>query len=353
MSSKIKTHVVTGFLGAGKTSFLNELLKQAAFKDSAVIINEFGEVSLDHLLVEQSDDQIIELANGCICCTIRGQLIDTLQTVLERKPARIIIETTGLADPLPVLQAILHAPNINEQLEYAGLITIVDGLAGREMLKQHTEVQKQISLADLICISKLDVNVDEKQASRLQDLHDEIRLINPLAGIIDKERLLANPEILFDLTKNFEIEKPDDHAQHHHSDSHSHSDTVAQKDQIKCVTLYFEKPIERAKIDMFTQLLLSAHGPQIIRLKGLVAISGKEGPLLLQSVGSILSEPQMIDSWPSEDQTTRIVVFIEGMEEAFLQRLFQGFMGVPQIDTADADAHSNSPLTIAGFNPKL
>lgn len=334
---KIPVHVITGFLGSGKTTLLNRLLKDEVCKDSAVIINEFGETSLDHLLVEESDDQIIELANGCICCTVRGQLIDTLESVVERKPKRIIIETTGLANPLPVLQAIIHAPAINELVEFVGLMCVVDAAQGQQMIAKYDEVKKQISLADLVVITKLDV-----VKKTIENLVNDIFTINPVVKILRKEELLLAPEQYLSNRNEYFIESP---IEGHH---HAHNVNV-HSEKIKSITLKLSSAVKYSKIEMFLQLLLSAHRDHVLRIKGLVAIEGKELPLLVQSVGSILSEPEYLSAWPSNDHTTRIVIFLDGMDPEFVSRLFDGFTGVPQIDNPDDQALANSPLTVPGF----
>lgn len=337
MGNKIPTHILTGFLGSGKTTFLNALLKDPALANTAVIINEFGEAGLDHLLVEKSDDQIIELSNGCLCCTVRGQLVETLETILTKKPDRIIIETTGLADPVPVIQTLLKTPSLIEFINFGSMITIFDLVHGTKTLERHSEANKQITFADIICLSKRDLVTTEIMQLAVQKL----QALNPYAKIFDKIDFLDVPELL----AQSRIQDIEDTVDHHH---HSHNINIHNKN-ICCTTLRHDKPISENTIDMFLDLLFSAHSQHILRIKGLVNLENKSGPLLIQGVGGTLGEPSVLQKWPSKDVTTRITVFLENIEASFIQRLFAGFVGTPLIDTPDKQALTDNPLTIAGL----
>ena len=336
---KIPIFVITGFLGSGKTTLLNELLIQPIFANSAVIINEFGETSLDHYFVSSSSDEIIELANGCLCCTVRGQLIETLEMLLERNPQKIVIETSGLADPVPVLQALAANPIINGQISLSGLITVFDAVEGKARIEKHQEADRQLKLADIVCVSKLD-EVDDKP-NELAKSSTYIKSKNPHAQIIEKQELLADPATFLSSIKIQQHNKPEhDHHRAHHSD------------HITSLTLRHDKPIKRQKFEMFVDLLLSAHGEHVLRMKGLVNIAEFKGPMLLQSVASNLYEPQVLSQWPDDNHQTRIVIFLEGIETDFIQRLFDGFMDQPSIDTPDHQALTDNPLAISGVSDK-
>lgn len=335
MGPIIPTHILTGFLGSGKTTFLNALLKDKALANTAIIINEFGETSLDHLLVEKSDDQIIELSNGCLCCTVRGQLVETLETVIEKKPDRIIIETTGLADPIPIIQALLISPSLQGRISFGSMITVFDLVHGLATLKKHDEAKSQIITADVICLSKIDLASEAEKSQAVQS----IKNLDPNAKIIDKYAFLNKPEFLAQsATQDITVE-PDHH--------HSHNVNIHNKN-ICCTTLRHDKPIPKTVLDMFLDLLFSAHAPHILRLKGFVNLENKTAPLLLQGVGGILAEPTLMQSWPSKDTSTRITVFLENLEADFIQRLFAGFIGTPLVDTPDKQALTNNPLAISG-----
>lgn len=336
MNDKISTHILTGFLGSGKTTLLNALLKDPTLANTAIIINEFGETGLDHLLVEKSDDQVIELSNGCLCCTVRGQLVDTLETIIAKNPDRIIIETTGLADPVPVIQAILKTPSLVNKISYGSMITVFDLVHGIKTLDRHEEAKKQILFADIICLSKSDL-VSEAVKS---DAISKLKTFNPSTKISYKNDFLKTPEFL-NKSATQEIAAP--------SGGHQHFHNVNIHDKnICCTTLRHEKPISKTTIDMFLDLLFSAHSPHILRIKGFVNIETSTGPLLIQGVGGQLGEPTTLPSWPSSDKTTRITVFLENMDADFIQRLFSGFVGMPLIDTPDKQALTNNPLSIMG-----
>lgn len=340
MTSKVSTHILTGFLGSGKTTLLNALLKNPELANTAVIINEFGEASLDHLLVEKSDDQIIELSNGCLCCTVRGQLIDTIETILTKQPDRIVIETTGLADPVPVIQALLKTPSLVDRINFGSMITVFDLVHGIKTLERHEEAKKQVLFADIICLSKADLITTEKAS----DAINFIRSLNPNANIIDKVDFLDNPKF-FDKSATQDITPP---SSHHHHTHNINIHTNIHDENISCVTLRHDKPIAKNTIDMFLDLLFSAHSQHILRIKGFVNLEAHAGPLLIQGVGGQLGEPTTLPAWPSQDVETRIIVFLENMEAEFIERLFAGFVGMPLIDTPDKQALTDNPLSIMG-----
>ena len=349
-ADKVSVLVLTGFLGSGKTTLLNAMLKLPTLAGTAVIINEFGEISLDHHLVERTDDGIIELANGCLCCTVRGQLVDTLANLLERDPApnAIIIETTGLADPLPVLAAILSAPEICGQLSLRSLLTVFDTMAGMETLDRFEEARHQIALADRIILSKTDLADDrDGQAAIARHLGS----LNPQAVI----RTVA--EFLGEISSSGEkswlqstapathhADNPDEHAHHHH-----HHDINRHSERICCVTLKAEKPVKRAQLDLFLDLMLSAHGDHVLRIKGLVDIEGEERPLLIQAAGRRLSEPEYLPARPDGVAGTSLVVFLDGMDPSFVTDLFASATNQPSVDRADQQALADNPLAIGGM----
>jgi G3E family GTPase len=180
MRDKVPVSILTGFLGAGKSTLLNRILKDPATQDTAVVINEFGDVGIDHLLVESSGDSVIELSDGCLCCTVRGELVDTLAMLMDRMQTgrsrplkRVVIETTGLADPAPVMQAIMGNPVIAESFELDGMITVVDAVNGLSTLDNHEEARKQVAVADRLILSKtsmVDASAQDRPPLSLRDI---------------------------------------------------------------------------------------------------------------------------------------------------------------------------------------
>lgn len=374
-SDKIPVTILTGFLGAGKSTLLNRILKDPAMKDAAVIINEFGDVGIDHLLVESSGDSIIELSDGCLCCTVRGELVDTLANLMDAvqtgrvKPVkRVVIETTGLADPAPVMQAIMGNPIVAQNFELDGVVTVVDAVNGLQTLDNHEEARKQTAVADRLIVSKQSIAGDTDALMAL--LHG----LNPRAAIMDADsdeagsaRIFVNG--LYDPgTKIADVRRwlhdedeheghhdhGHDHGHHHHHHGHEHQDPhdVNRHDaSIRSFSIIEEKAIDPMALEMFIDLLRSAHGEKLLRMKAIIATSDRpERPLVLHGVQSIFHPPVRLAAWPDpEDRRTRMVLITKDLPEAFVKDLFDAFLGKPRIDTPDRAALSDNPLAIPGM----
>lgn len=381
--------ILTGFLGAGKTTLLNRLLKHPDLTDTAVIINEFGEIGIDHLLVERSGDGIIELSDGCLCCTIRGELVDTLADLMDRmqtgriKPLkRIVIETTGLADPAPVIQAVIGNPVIAHSFRLDGVITLVDAVNGLSTLAQHPESVKQAAVADRLVLTKA-MLADEATVSTLKKaLHD----LNPRAAIIDGDDpgktgpdLLAcglyNPgSKIADVGRWLSDEADhdghhhhdDDNGHHHHHHGHDHHDhahdghehvhqhahdVTRHSASIRSYAIVHDRPIDPMALDMFVDLLRSAHGEKLLRMKAIVAMSDNpERPLILHGVQAVFHPPERLSGWPDpSDRRTRMVLITKDLPEAFVRDLFDTFVGNPRVDRPDRAALEDNPLAVPGL----
>ncbi len=341
MNNRLPISILTGFLGAGKTTFLNRLLKEPEMAGYAVIINEFGDIALDHLLVEKSDDGLIELSSGCICCSMRGELVDTLERLvdyhLNEEPLKgIIIETSGVADPLPILQALLAHPFLSSILDVGNVLTLVDAAHGLETLERQPVFMRQIVLADRLLISKCDLY----KGGIPSNLFAQLREINFSAVIetVDKVKLSSCLLPFDNEQKQFDerLDKARSFSSH--------------GNDMTSFSLVRDGAISLEALMAFLELLASAHGAGLLRVKGLVAIEGKARPLLVQGVRSFFHTPVFLESWPDDNKNTRLVFIVDGVEADFIARLFDGFCSIPQVDSADREALMNNPLAISGFS---
>ncbi|MBZ9793646.1 GTP-binding protein [Rhizobium sp. 3T7] len=381
-SDRIPVTILTGFLGAGKSTLLNRILKDPAMKDAAVIINEFGDVGIDHLLVESSGDAIIELSDGCLCCTVRGELVDTLANLMDAvqtgrvKPVkRVVIETTGLADPAPVMQAIMGNPIIATNFDLDGIVTVVDGVNGAQTLDNHEEAVKQVAVADRLILSKRTMASPEA----LRALEARLDALNPRAALMDADNdeagqvgVLVNglydpASKIADVGRWLRDEDAHDarhhhehhhhgadghHHHHHHGHDHQDPHDVNRHDaSIRSFSIVEDKPIDPMALDMFIDLLRSAHGEKLLRMKAIVAVSDRpDRPLVLHGVQSIFHPPSRLPAWPDpKDRRTRMVLITKDLPEAFVKDLFDAFLGKPRIDTPDRTALNDNPLAVPGM----
>lgn len=350
----VSSFIVTGFLGAGKTTLLNRLLREPDLADTMVLINEFGEIGLDHLLIERVDGDLMLMQSGCICCTIRGDLVEMLEDLLRRmdngriRPfRRLIVETTGLADPAPVLHTFMSHPYLTLRYRLDGVVTLVDAVNGAATLAAHPEAVKQAAVADRLAMAKLDL-VSEAAAGALRSRLVEL---NPAAPILDAaavgaERLLDSG--LFDPAGkiadvqnwlNAEALVP---PHHHHHDRNRHGAGI----RAWCFTS--AAAVSPGSLDLFLELLRHAHGPKLLRVKGIVAVSDDlERPLIVQGVQHVFHPPVRLGAWPSEDRSTRMVFIARDLDAAFVEGLWGAFAGVARPDAADAAALRDNPLSLA------
>ena len=350
LDKPLTVSIITGFLGAGKTTLLNRLLVSSDMANAAVIINEFGDVSLDHLLVESGDDDIIELSSGCLCCTIRGELVETLERLLDRSDANrltsIVIETTGLADPVPVIKAVMAHPLLSQRLSLGSVVTLVDAVNGVATLDEYEEARKQVAVADQLLISKIDMATDTTALkSAIFQLNPNIAPRN-VADVSEAELVQQLNTGLFEMgDKTGTVQAWFGENSHHHHDQNRHGETT------RSFSLVREKPIEHEALRAFLDLLAAQHGPKLLRVKGLIHVTEHpEQPVLIHGVQSIFHPPRVLDKWPSDERVTKIVFIADGLDESFIQRLFDGFSGTPQIDQADSAAMMDNPLAISGFS---
>ena len=315
-SDALPVTIVTGFLGSGKTTLLNRLLRRPELADTAVIVNEFGEVGIDHLLIEQAIENTVLLKNGCICCTVRGDVADTLDTLWRQRDegaiphfSRVVIETTGLADPGPVAHAIAE-PGARYRCRLDGIVTTVDAMHGASTLARHEEARRQAALADRIFITKTDLAPD---TAALEAAIDRLNPRAPRRRIADGN---ADPADIFDLGPQSD---PHDWLRgHHHDHDHGH----AHDDGIGTVLLSHDGPIPWPHLATWLDSILSLRGEQVLRLKGIVALEGEPAPLVLQAVHHVVHPLAPLPSRPDGPLRTEIVLITDGLSPRGLAASF-------------------------------
>jgi G3E family GTPase len=336
MSDKIPVTVLTGYLGAGKTTLLNRILTQPHGKKFAVIVNEFGEIGIDNDLVVNADEEVFEMNNGCICCTVRGDLVRIIEGLMRRKGKfdAIIVETTGLADPAPVAQTFFMDENVGEKTRLDAVVTVADAKWLKERLKDAPEAKNQIAFADVILLNKTDLVTPEE----LRDVEARIRAINPYAVLHRTER--SNVDInavlgrnAFDLDRILEIEpqflQGDDHHHHdhdHHDHDHDHHHHDGMKhyhdEHMQSLALKTDKPLNPDKFFPWVQNLVATDGPSILRSKGILAFKDDPERFVFQGVHMILDGDHQRPWKEGEKRESRIVFIGRDLPE---QKIREGF----------------------------
>jgi G3E family GTPase len=332
--------IITGFLGSGKTTVLNQLLQDKKFSDTAVIINEFGEIGIDHLLVETSfeEDEIVVMQSGCICCTIRGDLVDTLADLETRTRAgdlpyfsRVLVETTGLADPAPILQTIMSDPLLVGKYRLGGVVATVDAVNGAGTLDQHQEAVKQAAVADRLFVTKTDI-ADPGQTTELEARLEDLNPGAPLEKIIDGK---VSPDNIFGLGLYDVRQKTDDvrawladtevdtHSHHHAEDT---QDDVNRHDSdIAAFCIVADEPLPWAGIRAWLESIGSLRGEDLLRVKGILNVAEFDTPVIIHGVQHVFHPPIRLDIWPDDDHTTRIVFITKNIPKAGLEKSLASF----------------------------
>lgn len=339
-SARTPVTIVTGFLGSGKTTLLNRALRAPEMARTAVIINEFGEIGLDHALARESDDAVIVLENGCLCCTVRSDLVGTLNDLYHSRRAgripffdNVVIETSGLAEPGPILQAFLSEPTLDGLYRVASVIALVDAVNAKTTLGEHEEAVQQLALADRILLSKLDLVADSQTRS---DLETELRRINPAAAIGPVDDVLANVASLF-RSPGFDPADPQAdprpwlnveayaraHEAHEHQHGHDHAHHWRER-QIESFYLIRDEPLGRDALQFLLDGITQNLGPGLLRVKGLVNVAEEPGrPAVIQGVQHLLHTMTWLPRWPDADHRTRVIFITRGIVRSDLQEMIE------------------------------
>jgi G3E family GTPase len=348
-SDPIPVTIITGFLGSGKTTLLAGLLRHPAMGQTAVIINEFGEIGLDHDLIESCDETDVTLMGGCLCCTVKGDLSKTMQRLHSQRDLgevprfeRLVIETTGLANPAPVLQSIMADRELERHYRLDGVVTLVDAVNGRSTLDRHLEALKQAAVADRLVITKTDVaSLDEVSAlkAKLAGLNPAATVLEVEHGDISPERLL-NAGLFDPTSKSPDVERwlNEEAYTHQHHDHHHHHDVNRHDDDIRAFCIRHDRPISSAAASFFLDVLMAERGADLLRVKGMINIAeAPETPMVIHGVQHVVHAPAYLDAWPSTDRDSRLVFIVRDMTKEQIERLFQVLLdNRPYHEIADA-----------------
>ena len=322
MSDTTPVTILTGFLGAGKTTLLNHLLRQPALARTAVLVNEFGEIGLDHLLVEKIDDNTVLLNAGCLCCTVRGDLTRVLREMLPKarrgEISRIMIETTGLADPVPVLATLMSDSVVASVYRLDGIVTVIDAVNGAAHLDLYREAVRQVAVADRIVLTKTDL-------ADASFLRERVRGLNPGAPVIDAHNGAIDPRAILnaglfdpagkipDVCRWLDAEAFD--APVHRHDPHVHA---------FCITL--DKPVHWEGLGIWLEALIATSGEKLLRIKGILNLHGQDRPVVLHAIRHLLHPPTLLPAWPEGDpRTSRLVFITEGIPRSVIETGVRAF----------------------------
>ena len=328
--TRIPVAVLTGFLGSGKTTVLNNWLQDAGMANAAVIVNEFGEIGIDNALIASSNDNTIELSTGCLCCTVRGDLVETLRDLAEKRSRgdirafdRVLIETTGLADPAPVIQALMTFP-VARAYRLNRVVTLVDAVQGMGTLDRHKEAVKQAAVADAIILSKTDLisHTLEALSARLAALnpgaaqHRSSDVAPAPVGLLAADDLY-DPALRPEQVRDW-LADESDHAHHHHAHDRNRHDA-----EIASFGLSFDEPLHWEHVATWLDALVAGHGPDLLRVKGILDVAGRDRPIVVQAVQRLFSPPMELTAWPDGLRRSRIVFIARNLARDYVAEVFR------------------------------
>jgi G3E family GTPase len=321
--------LLTGFLGSGKTTLLQRLLTDPEMARAAVLINEFGQVGLDHDLLDRIDDNVVLLKSGCVCCTVRGEVADALINLHSMRNRgevdfdRVIIETTGLADPYPVLQTLRAHPVLRSHFSAGGVLTTVDGVNASSQIAHRAEAVRQIAAADRIILTKIDLAAP----GEILALRSALGRVNPTAVVVTSDAPTA--DIVGDLEIGIFRDFSDImiHEDRHNHHAHSLSGDLG----VVTFSLTVDQPVDWTNFGIWLTLLLHRYGDRIFRVKGILAIDGEANPVAIHGVQHLVHAPVHMNHWPKGPRQSRLVFILENLDPNLIRKSFAAFMGLSNV----------------------
>jgi G3E family GTPase len=346
--------LLTGFLGSGKTTLLQRLLASPKLANTAVLINEFGEVGLDHLLLERVDEDTVLLQSGCVCCTIRSDLSTAMRELYDKRERgvikafdRLVIETTGLADPAPIVYTLVADPVLCHHFRLSKVITTVDAVNGAQHLRENPESVKQAALADRIVLTKTDI----AEAEAVAELETKLRRLNPSAPVsraageaIDPDDLLTGD--LYDArSKSAEVQhwlqgaaREIEHEAHHHQSDRDSIDVNRHDRGIVAFCLNFDEPLDWTAFGVWLTMLLNVHGDKVLRVKGLLNVRGSKTPVVIHGVQHVIHPPVHLPKWPTRDHASKLVFITRDLPRENVAKSLRAFNVLSNRDLSDDEA---------------
>jgi len=314
--------LITGCLGSGKTTLLQRLLRDPALSDTAVLINEFGEVGLDHYLLERIDERMVMLQSGCVCCTIRGELSAAIKDLHSRRERgllppfrRLVIESTGLADPFPILSTVRSDPVLRHHFCLGNVITTVDAVNGAQQLAAQPESIKQVAVADRLVLTKTDLATAEEIARltpRLRHINSDAPLWRAAEDDLDADALLSGQDHEAWQPAEADDAMPDGHHRH--------------ADDIRTLALSIDERIDWARFGLWLTMLLNRHGEALLRVKGILNVADAVTPVAVHAVQHLVHTPRHLAAWPDQDRRSRLILIARGLDPAVIERSFRAFV---------------------------